>query len=212
MKLSFNLTALNLNLSPWAEISVMGGVCPVITGGESPRCVIAKTEGVIHLTSPETWFHGGEALGVVKKINKIGAPINDREEAEGGESGLNLSRGGRCHAAFLSQSRLDHFLGEKRHPALCKLWIDCDCPRYKGTRVQVMIVCFWQTPPSSGYVASCSTVWFFGANRCYGDRASWLPPLLFLLFLFFFFWGEVCGLHTAFSRFWGKYFIYVVNL
>lgn len=99
-----------------------------------------------------------------------------------------VTGGGGCHAAFLSQSRLDHFLGEKRHPALCKLWIDCDCPRYKGTRVQVMIVCFWQTPPSSGYVASCSTVWFFGANRCYGDRASWLPPLLF----FFFFFGARC--------------------
>ena len=59
---------------------------------------------------------------MVEKNKKIGAPINDREEAEGGESGLNLSRGGGgCHTAFLSQSRLDHFLGEKRHPALRRL-------------------------------------------------------------------------------------------
>ena len=58
-----------------------------------------------------------------KKKKKIGAPINDREEAEGGESGLNLSRRGerKCHAAFLSQSRLDHFPGEKRRPALGRL-------------------------------------------------------------------------------------------
>lgn len=31
---------------------------------------------------------------MVEKKKKIGAPINDREEAEGGESGLNLSGGG----------------------------------------------------------------------------------------------------------------------
>lgn len=45
---------------------------------------------------------------MVKKINKIGAPINDREEAEGGESGLNLSGGGgevsRC-VSFTVQTR-----------------------------------------------------------------------------------------------------------
>ncbi len=96
------------------------------------------------------WFYSGEALGEVK-----GAAINDKEEVEGGERGLNLSWGKR-HAAFLVQSRLDRSLGEKRHPAFCRLWIDCDCPWYKGTRVQVMTVCFWQTPPSS----NCSTIWF----------------------------------------------------
>ncbi len=43
----------------------------------------------------------GKALGVVK-----GAPINDKEEVEGGESGLNLSRGkaSRC-VSFKIQAR-----------------------------------------------------------------------------------------------------------
>lgn len=44
---------------------------------------------------------------MVEKKKKIGAPINDREEAEGGESGLNLSWGGevsRC-VSFTVQTR-----------------------------------------------------------------------------------------------------------
>lgn len=72
-----------------------------------------ETEGVIHLTRLD---YSGEALGVVKR-----APINDKEEVEGGENGLNLSRG-KCHTVFLSKSRLHHFLGEKRRP----LSSDCE--------------------------------------------------------------------------------------
>lgn len=76
-----------------------------------------ETEAVIHLTSLDLILWRGEPLGVVKGA----LPINDEEKVgRGEESGLNLSQGKR-HAGFLSKSRLDHFLGEKRRPAFCRL-------------------------------------------------------------------------------------------
>lgn len=63
---------------------------------------------------------GPDSAGRRRSVWLKRALINDKEEVERGESGLNLSQGKR-HAGFLSKSSLDHFLGEKRHPAFCRL-------------------------------------------------------------------------------------------
>lgn len=72
-------------------------------------------------------------------------------------SGQNLW-GWRFHTVFLSQCELDQFPREKRPPRLPqianRLWL------LPPQRVQVMSVCFWQTPFSSSYCDKSSTIWF----------------------------------------------------
>lgn len=157
-----------------------------------------ETEGVIHLTSLDLiLLYSGETLGAVKA-----APINDKEEAEGEESGLNLSQGKR-HAGFLSKSRLDHFLGEKRCPAFCRLWIDCDCLCHKGTGVQVMTVVMTDTTQQQLHsLLLHHLIW---ENRCHADRTIWLAPRFFWLGWRWGTWGG--NLHTAFSWFWGENYL-----
>lgn len=180
----FNLNALNLDLSPWAKVLGDEGVSRVITLQTRLQCVIAR-QRVLFTWPAWTWFGACERSA-------------DQWQGGGGrrgESGRNLARGER-HAAFLSQSELDHSLGEKRPPAFCRLWIDCDCLWYKGTRVQVMTVCFWQTPPSSSDIASCSTIWFRKTVAMATTQVDWHPA----------FGGGLHGL-LRFSRSCGERFI-----
>lgn len=105
----------------------------------------------------------------------------------GGVDGIRLG-GASCCAPF-SQSRLDLFPGEKSPPAFRRRWKGCDCREYKETRVQVMTVCVWQAPFSSGDIASRSAIWF-GRNVA---MATWIAD-----------W------HPAFLGGWGGYMGYFI--
>lgn len=128
-------------------------------------------------------------------------PINNRQKAEGGESGLNSSHGKASRWVSFRKPRLDHFLGEKRRPAFCRRWIGCDCLWYKGTGVQVMTVWFWQAPPSSSSVARCSTIWFGITVAMETGLFDWRPAFSLL--------GKKKRGESGFTVFfwlWGKYY------
>lgn len=120
------------------------GVSPVIT--EQTCCSVwLRGWGCYSLDQPGPDFVAGRLLSVVK-----GAPINDKEEVEGGEKCSELVMGkASCWVSFKIQAR--SFSGWEKAPRFLQtvnsLWLHV----IQRDGVQVMTVWFWQTPPSCSY-------------------------------------------------------------